>query len=492
MSNREPVFRSLAIIEENIRRKLTVEGLAGSIHLSRYHYQRLFRETMGESVMGYVNRRRLALAAEDLAETDESILAIALKYGYDSHEGFSRSFRAHMGVSPREYRKYHLSGYAAKTRKETVMNYSKTMDEIIRNLNNLIAQIRETAEYTRKNRAASGTAEFYSGFWDAVAASADGIAEELGTVLKRITNLQQRPDEISARFLIMKSMETTALKTDILAFQVRLMMARAKQEHRIAYEPVTTRYVELAQNARMKLGKIAEFFQELTALIFQDMRERAAQKLSDAADAGRLAANRLSETAALPYGYLGEEIGEIAEELSALALEEVSVSVLEDYLLRLELVTSAAEMDLLRMPGHRPLFDGIPVFRARLEEALLFFGELSGAAAHGGLSAVREPGGAGDDSLALWSRILFFYLKGEIRKLGQLLSPEQRCAFDGICDKMNTVAPAGCRKEDASPERNTEILCEAHGLLLTQAEKLGACGAPVRFIAEEIRKLVEG
>ncbi|MCM1190458.1 MAG: AraC family transcriptional regulator [bacterium] len=118
MNNKDPVFRSLAVIEENIQKKLTVESLARSIHLSGSRYQRLFREAVGDSVMSYVIRRRLALAAADLAETDESILDIALKYGYDSHEVFTRSFRAHMGVSPREYRKHRLSVCPEKTRKE--------------------------------------------------------------------------------------------------------------------------------------------------------------------------------------------------------------------------------------------------------------------------------------------------------------------------------------------------------------------------------------
>ena len=47
-------MKSLAVIEEKIQEKLTVESLAGSLHFSRYHYQRLFREAVGESVMRYV------------------------------------------------------------------------------------------------------------------------------------------------------------------------------------------------------------------------------------------------------------------------------------------------------------------------------------------------------------------------------------------------------------------------------------------------------
>ena len=101
MTDENPVFRSLGVIEERIREKLTVKSLADSVHFSQYHYQRLFREAVGDSVMGYVARRRISLAAAELAGTDVSVLEIALKYGYDSHEGFTRSFRAHMGITLR-------------------------------------------------------------------------------------------------------------------------------------------------------------------------------------------------------------------------------------------------------------------------------------------------------------------------------------------------------------------------------------------------------
>ena len=54
MNRTDPIFHSLGIIEKRIQEKLTVESLAGSLHFSRYHYQRLFREAVGESVMRYV------------------------------------------------------------------------------------------------------------------------------------------------------------------------------------------------------------------------------------------------------------------------------------------------------------------------------------------------------------------------------------------------------------------------------------------------------
>ena len=104
----DPIFRSLLEIEAHIQEKLTVTALSESIHISKYHYQRIFREAVGESVMRYVIRRRMALAAAELAETDTSVLEIALRYGYDSHDGFTRAFRTVLGVTPTDYRKYGL------------------------------------------------------------------------------------------------------------------------------------------------------------------------------------------------------------------------------------------------------------------------------------------------------------------------------------------------------------------------------------------------
>ena len=105
MFNGNPISRSLEIIESQISEKLTVEYIASRVYFSKFHYQRLFRETVGDSVMEYVTKRKLTLAGQELLETDAAIVDIAEKFGYDSREGFSRSFKAHMGVTPGEYRK---------------------------------------------------------------------------------------------------------------------------------------------------------------------------------------------------------------------------------------------------------------------------------------------------------------------------------------------------------------------------------------------------
>ena len=64
----------------------------------------LFLSYTGFTVMAYVNYIRLKKATYLLRCTDKSILDIALEIGYDSHEGFIKSFKKNYEMSPSEYR----------------------------------------------------------------------------------------------------------------------------------------------------------------------------------------------------------------------------------------------------------------------------------------------------------------------------------------------------------------------------------------------------
>lgn len=484
MHEKDPIFRSLAVIEERLREKLTVEMLAEDIHFSKYHYQRIFRETVGETVMGYVNRRRLSLAAQELAGTKDSILSIALRYGYDSHEGFTRSFKAQTGVTPTEYRKYHSSiGFPGKKKEESAMMNSKNVDEMVRELNSLIVQAKEAAADTERQKGICGEgAAAYTQMWELATARAEKMAGQLEKALTRITCTAQNPDEISARFLIVKAVEDAAFEASVTAFQVGLMISRAMPEHAAAFRPLWARYDNLARSTRAKSAKIVDFLDELWGLILWDMREKARQLIQDTAEAGLAAAGKLSDPS-LPYGYIAEAIQETAEELVSRTLEETTVYGLEDALLRLDTVLFAADMDILRAPQHRQLFDGIPRFREKLAETVDFFRNLSGEAA-GALAKeavetsardaletsakdtdkasvkdadeasakdtdkaftegsdgtfVESSGGKPYRDLAMQEGILLFYLRGEIQKLGSAhLDEGQRTALGTVCEKMD-------------------------------------------------------
>ncbi|MDE7327194.1 MAG: AraC family transcriptional regulator, partial [Lachnospiraceae bacterium] len=83
---------SIDFIESRLTEAIDVGELAQQAFFSKTHYQRLFRAIVGELVMEYVKNRRLQLACRDVLAGNTKILDIALKYGYDSHEGFTRAF----------------------------------------------------------------------------------------------------------------------------------------------------------------------------------------------------------------------------------------------------------------------------------------------------------------------------------------------------------------------------------------------------------------
>jgi AraC family transcriptional regulator len=82
-----------------------LEDLAAIAHFSPFHFHRLYRSLIGETVVDTVRRMRLARAATLLAETGRSVTDIALEAGYDSPQAFTRAFRQYTGLSPREFQK---------------------------------------------------------------------------------------------------------------------------------------------------------------------------------------------------------------------------------------------------------------------------------------------------------------------------------------------------------------------------------------------------
>jgi AraC family transcriptional regulator len=98
------IGKALWFIESHYARDISLEDIAETAGLSRYHLSRVFGLTTGFSISGYIRARRLSAAALSLAGGASSILAVALDAGYSSHEAFTRAFRDHFGVTPEEVR----------------------------------------------------------------------------------------------------------------------------------------------------------------------------------------------------------------------------------------------------------------------------------------------------------------------------------------------------------------------------------------------------
>lgn len=99
------IQRVLHHIEKNIDAVPSLEELAGVACFSPFHFHRIFKGIVGESVAAYVRRLLLQRAAQQVSYSQGSIITIALGAGYESPEGFTRAFRAAFGVTPSQYRK---------------------------------------------------------------------------------------------------------------------------------------------------------------------------------------------------------------------------------------------------------------------------------------------------------------------------------------------------------------------------------------------------
>lgn len=104
----EAIQNSVDYAEKNIKEKLTIEELAKVSYLSMYYFQKLFNRLVGKTVNEYIKARRVANAKHLLKSTDRRIADIALEYGFNSHESFTKAFKEIYGVTPEVYRKNDL------------------------------------------------------------------------------------------------------------------------------------------------------------------------------------------------------------------------------------------------------------------------------------------------------------------------------------------------------------------------------------------------
>jgi AraC family transcriptional regulator len=91
-------------IENNLSDEINIVNLAKSFELSPWHFQRLFKSLVGDTLGSYTRGRRLTKAAQLLLNSDRGIIDIAFEVGFNSHEAFSRSFKSQFKISPKTFR----------------------------------------------------------------------------------------------------------------------------------------------------------------------------------------------------------------------------------------------------------------------------------------------------------------------------------------------------------------------------------------------------
>ncbi|MFK0232060.1 AraC family transcriptional regulator [Streptomyces vinaceus] len=101
----ERLNQAMEHIERHLDQEIEVDELARIAATSEYHLRRMFSALAGMPLSQYVRRRRLTLAGAEVLAGRDTLLDIAVRYGYGSGEAFARAFRAMHGIGPGEARR---------------------------------------------------------------------------------------------------------------------------------------------------------------------------------------------------------------------------------------------------------------------------------------------------------------------------------------------------------------------------------------------------
>lgn len=96
---------AIAYIERHITDDLTVGGIAAKVNISPFYFQKGFSMLCGYTVGEYIRMRRLSLAGAELLSSDIKVIDLAVKYGYDSPDSFTKAFARFHGSTPTDVRR---------------------------------------------------------------------------------------------------------------------------------------------------------------------------------------------------------------------------------------------------------------------------------------------------------------------------------------------------------------------------------------------------
>lgn len=173
------IQKAIDYIEAHLTEQIDYESAAKEAYSSSFHFQRVFGILCGYTLGDYIRMRRLSLAAEELLQTDDKIIDIALKYGYDSPESFSRAFTRFHGITPTEARHGGNIKSFSRLSVKLILNGGNLMNYRIekRSAFNVICK----KKHVNKPQGDTATADI-SAFWEQC--SADGTMEVLSKYAK--------------------------------------------------------------------------------------------------------------------------------------------------------------------------------------------------------------------------------------------------------------------------------------------------------------------
>ncbi|TKH23836.1 AraC family transcriptional regulator [Bacillus wiedmannii] len=108
---------AMQYIENNLTDEIDFKEVAKIAFCSEYHFKRMFSFLAGIPLSEYIRCRRLTLAAFELKDSNAKVIDVAIKYGYNSPDSFTRAFQNLHGITPSEARStiHSLKAYSPMT-----------------------------------------------------------------------------------------------------------------------------------------------------------------------------------------------------------------------------------------------------------------------------------------------------------------------------------------------------------------------------------------
>ena len=104
-SGKALIQKSIEYMQAHYREALSLTDISRTIGLSVSYFSYLFKQETGKNYIEYLNEIRLLATMRDLKNTDEKIVVVAQKHGFQNLEYFSRYFKKKTGESPARWRK---------------------------------------------------------------------------------------------------------------------------------------------------------------------------------------------------------------------------------------------------------------------------------------------------------------------------------------------------------------------------------------------------
>ena len=103
-AKKEAVQKAIDYIESHLPEPLPLDTLARAAGYSKFHFQRLFLETVHMTPAVYIRRRRISEVVRAMEAGEESISALAFAWGFNSKENFTRAFKSEHHILPTEFK----------------------------------------------------------------------------------------------------------------------------------------------------------------------------------------------------------------------------------------------------------------------------------------------------------------------------------------------------------------------------------------------------